>query len=173
MARPLSLNQKVEGVVLQTLVSSMPSSYEKIGQGWVKSGQGNFDPKTDKKGPFIIGALAEIKTEGAPAAAAKGPQPAAGQPQEKNPGYLAVYGSVDFASNAYFNLLGDGDLFLNTVNFLAGEEQQIMVRKALKAQFLVLSGRELWILLLVSLVWAPLVMLVAGIRAYRLRRSRK
>ena len=69
--------------------------------------------------------------------------------------------------------MGDGDLFLNTVNFLAGEEQQIMVRKALKAEFLVLSGRELWILLLVSLVLAPLVMLVAGIRAYRLRRSRK
>ncbi len=173
MARPLSLNQKVKGVVLQTLVGSMPSSYEKIGQGWVKSGQGAFDPKTDKKGPFIIGTLAEIKPEGAPAAAAKGQQPAAGQPQEKNPGYLAVYGSVDFASNAYFNLLGDGDLFLNTVNFLAGEEQQIMVRKALKAEFLVLSGRELWILLLVSLVLAPLVMLVAGIRAYRLRRSRK
>ena len=69
--------------------------------------------------------------------------------------------------------MGNGDLFLNTVNYLAGEEQQIMVRKALKAQFLVLSGHELWILLLVSLVWAPLLMLVAGIRAYRLRRSRK
>jgi ABC-type uncharacterized transport system involved in gliding motility auxiliary subunit len=80
---------------------------------------------------------------------------------------------VDFASNAYFNLLGNGDLFLNTVNFLAAEEQQIMVRKALKAQLLVLTGRQLWILLLASLVWAPLVMLLTGIRAYRLRRSRK
>jgi ABC-type uncharacterized transport system involved in gliding motility auxiliary subunit len=80
---------------------------------------------------------------------------------------------VDFASNAYFNLLGNGDLFLNTVNFLAAEEQQIMVRKALKAQLLVLTGRQLWILLLASLVLPPLVMLLAGIRAYRLRRSRK
>ncbi len=80
---------------------------------------------------------------------------------------------MDFASNPYFNLLGNGDLFLNTVNFLAAEEQQIMVRQASKAQLLVLTGRELWILLLASMVWAPLVMLVAGIRAYRLRRSRK
>jgi hypothetical protein len=47
------------------------------------------------------------------------------------------------------------------------------VRKALKAQLLVLTGRQLWILLLASLVLPPLVMLLAGIRAYRLRRSRK
>ncbi len=173
MARPLALGKNVKGVVWQTLVSSMASSYEKIGQEWVKSGKGNFDPKTDKKGPFIIGALAEIKPEGKPAAAAQEQQAGPGPPAEKNPGYLAVYGSVDFASNSYFNLLGNGDLFLNTVNYLAGEEQQIMVREALKAQLLVLTGHQLWILLLASLVWAPLVMLVAGIRAYRLRRSRK
>lgn len=173
MSRPLALGKNVKGVVLQTLVSSMPSSYEKIGKEWLKSGKGNFDPKTDKKGPFIIGALAEIKPEGKPGSSAKEQQPGPGQPEEKNRGYLAVYGNVDFASNAYFNLLGNGDLFLNTENFLAAEEQQIMVRKALKAQLLVLTGRQLWILLLASLVGAPLVMLLAGIRAYRLRRSRK
>ena len=173
MSRPLALGKNVKGVVLQTLVSSMSSSYEKIGKEWLKSGKGNFDPKTDKKGPFIIGALAEIKPEGKPGSSAKEQQPGPGQPEEKNRGYLAVYGNVDFASNAYFNLLGNGDLFLNTVNFLAAEEQQIMVRKALKAQLLVLTGRQLWILLLASLVLPPLVMLLAGIRAYRLRRSRK
>jgi len=173
MARPLALGKDMQGVVLQTLVNSMASSYEKLGQAWLKSGKGNFDPKTDKKGPFIIGALAEIKPEGKPGPPAKEPQAVAGQPAEKDQGYLAVYGSVDFASNPYFNLLGNGDLFLNTVNFLAAEEQQIMVRQASKAQLLVLTGRELWILLLASMVWAPLVMLVAGIRAYRLRRSRK
>ena len=80
---------------------------------------------------------------------------------------------MDFADNTYFNLFGNGDLFLNTVNFLAAEEQQIMVREARKAQFLMLSGTQLWIMLVVCLIWAPLVLLVAGIWAYRTRRARK
>ena len=62
---------------------------------------------------------------------------------------------MDFAANAYFNLFGNGDLFLNTVNFLAAEEQQIMVREALKAQLLTLSSNQIWVLFLVSLVFGP------------------
>jgi len=80
---------------------------------------------------------------------------------------------MDFADNTYFNLFGNGDLFLNTVNFLAAEEQQIMVREARQAQFLMLSGNQIWIMFIVCLVWAPLVLLVAGIWAYRTRRARK
>jgi len=36
-----------------------------------------------------------------------------------------------------------------------------------------LSGTQLWIMLVVCLIWAPLVLLVAGIWAYRTRRARK
>ena len=42
--------------------------------------------------------------------------------------YLAVFGNTNFADNNYFNLSGNGDLFLNTVNFLASEEAQITLR---------------------------------------------
>ena len=48
-----------------------------------------------------------------------------------------------------------------------------MVREALQAQFLMLSGHQIWIMFIVCLVWAPLVLLVAGIWAYRTRRARK
>ena len=104
---------------------------------------------------------------------AKEPAAAPKKPEEENKTYLAVYGDVDFIDNAYFNLFGNGDLFLNTVNYLAAEEQQIMVREARKAQFLMLSGNQIRIMFLVSLVFAPLVLLVAGIWAYRTRRARK
>ena len=50
---------------LLPLVNSMPSSYEKLGKDVLKTGKGNFDAKVDKKGPFSIGALAEIKLEAA------------------------------------------------------------------------------------------------------------
>ena len=55
----------------------------------------------------------------------------------------------------------------------AAEEQQIMVREARQAQFLMLSGKQIWIMFFVCLVWAPLVLPVVGIWAYRTRRARK
>lgn len=171
VSRPLILNRGTKGVNLVPLVTTMASSYEKLGREWAKTGKGDFDPKTDKKGPFTIGALAEIQLP--PAKPEKTPGPAAKQPEKENKTYLAVYGDVDFADNAYFNLFGNGDLFLNTVNYLAAEEQQIMVREVHKAQILVLTGNQIWILFLVGLVWGPLVLLVAGVWAYRKRRARK
>jgi ABC-type uncharacterized transport system involved in gliding motility auxiliary subunit len=164
LSRPLTLNKEAKGANLQPILSSMVSSYEKLGKDWVKTNQVAYDPKTDKKGPFNLGALAEIKPT---------PAPAVKKPEEAKHAYLAIYGDVDFAANAYFNLFGNGDLFLNTVNFLAAEEQQIMVREALKAQLLTLSTNQYWVLFLVTVIFGPLFMVVVGIWAYRTRRARR
>ena len=164
LSRPLTLNKEAKGVSLLPIVSTMASSYEKLGKDWLKTNKAAFDPKTDKKGPFNLGALAEIKLT---------PAPAAKKPEEEKKAYLAVYGDTDFAANAYFNLFGNGDLFLNTVNFLAAEEQQIMVREALKAQLLTLSANQYWVLFFVSVIFGPLLMVVGGVWAYRIRRARK
>jgi ABC-type uncharacterized transport system involved in gliding motility auxiliary subunit len=171
LSRPLTLNQEAKGVSLLPIVSTMATSYEKLGKGWLQTDKADYDSRTDKRGPFNLGALAEIKL--APTAAGKEPAPAVKKPEAEKKAYLAVYGDMDFATNAYFNLFGNGDLFLNTVNFLASEETQIMVREALKAQFLMLSSQEYWLLFLVSLVFGPLVMLLTGVWAYRTRRARK
>lgn len=170
MARPLHLSKEVKNATLLPIVSTMASSYEKMGKEWLKTGQAAYDPKTDKKGPFNLGTMAEIKLPGAKPEAA---QAAGAKKPEENKTYLAVYGNMDFAANAYFNLFGNGDLFLNTVNFLASEEQQIMVREALKAQLLMLTNNQHLTLFLVCLILAPLVMVIGGIRAYRIRRARK
>ena len=94
-------------------------------------------------------------------------------PPEGSKTYLVVFGDVDFAANSFFNLFGNGDLFLNTTNFLARAMEQITVRGAGKAQLLTLKTGQAWMLFLVTLVGAPLVMLVAGIWAYRRRRARR
>ena len=60
LSRPLTLNKEAKGVSLLPIVSTMASSYEKLGKDWVKTNKAAFDPKTDKKGPFNLGALAEI-----------------------------------------------------------------------------------------------------------------
>ena len=101
--------------------------------------QGGFGPPAGPQRPLHPGALAEIKLEGQkePKAAAR-----TGEAPGRTQTYLAVFGDVDFADNAYFNLFGNGDLFLNTVNFLAAEENQITVREARKAQFLTLTTAQ-------------------------------
>ncbi|MCJ7818621.1 MAG: hypothetical protein MUP25_02235, partial [Syntrophales bacterium] len=131
-----------------------------------------FDAKTDKKGPFTIGAQVEIKlTPPKAEPARKGvKQPA---PPEGSKTFLVVFGDADFAANSFFNLFGNGDLFLNTTNFLARAMEQITVRGAGKAQLLSLKTGQIWALFLVCLAGAPLVMLAAGIWAYRRRRARR
>jgi ABC-type uncharacterized transport system involved in gliding motility auxiliary subunit len=169
LARPLTLKKEVKGVVLLPLATTTATSWEKRGKEWLKGGTGNFDPKQDKKGPFTLAAQVEISPPPAGTEAAKG-QAEGGKTGEAK-AYLVVFGDVDFAANTYFNLLSNGDLFLNTVNFLAGEEKQILIREEKKAQLLNLTQMQIRALFLASLVWAPLLMLAAGVWVYQRRRK--
>ena len=121
-----------------------------------------------------MAALAELKPPAPPKAKGKTPEKKAKKEEPEKKPYLAVFGDVDFAANAYFNLSGNGDLFLNTVNFLAAETNQIVVhRKASKAQPLTMKGWQAWFIFLTCVVILPLIMLGAGVRAYvRRRRGR-
>ncbi len=163
LARPLLLKRDIAGVSVLELAATSPTSWEKTGKDFSKSGKLEYDAKQDRQGPFTLAALADISLK----------------PDEKKPGeekkaYLAAFGDVDFATNGYFNLSMNGDLFLNTVNFLAAEDQQIVVRKGdQKAQPLMLADWQYWVLFLVTMIAAPLVMVGAGIWAYLRRRARR
>jgi ABC-type uncharacterized transport system involved in gliding motility auxiliary subunit len=169
MARPLILNREHADVVILPLATTMSTSYEKLGKAWIKAEKAAFDAKTDKKGPFTVAAQAEITLK--PAKGEAGGKAKASPAGGKT--YLVVFGDADFAGNNFFNLFGNGDLFLNTTNFLARAMTQITVRGTGKAQLLTLRGGQIWALFLVTLVGVPLVMLAAGIWAYRRRRARR
>ncbi len=180
MARPLFMKKEQQDITLLPLATSMSTSYEKLGKEWIKGEKAAFDPQTDKKGPFTLAVQAEI-TPASPKVdkaqpGGKGPTPAPvakKEPAGDQKTYMVGFGDVDFAANAFFNLFGNGDLFLNTTNFLARAMGQITVRSAGKAQLLTLKTAQAWWLFLACLVWAPVVMLVAGIWAYRRRRARR
>jgi ABC-type uncharacterized transport system involved in gliding motility auxiliary subunit len=174
LARPLLLKRDIPQVSLIELAASSPTSWEKTGQGWSKTGKLEYDPKQDRQGPFALAALADIPLKSAKAQEKK-PAPSGEQkPPEEKKAYLAAFGDVDFATNGYFNLSMNGDFFLNTVNFLASEEQQIVIRKDdQKAQPLMLADWQYWVLFLVTMIVAPLVMVGAGIAAYLKRRARR
>ncbi|OGP72012.1 MAG: hypothetical protein A2Y80_07145 [Deltaproteobacteria bacterium RBG_13_58_19] len=171
MARPLFLKQEGKGVTLAPLASTTPTSWEKLGKAWQKEGKADFNPKLDRKGPFTLAALVEVNLKPQGKNDPKHQPATEKKPPEENKTYLAVFGDVDFAANGYFNLSMNGDLFLNTVNFLAAEEKQIIIRRdERKPQPLTLTGRQIITLALFSIIVLPLVMLTGGIWAYRRRR---
>jgi gliding motility-associatede transport system auxiliary component len=75
----------------------------------LKGNQAKFDPGKDTQGPISLGVAAvKRKTE--------------------KEGRFVVIGDSDFASNENISRAGNGDLILNTVNWLAQDEDLISIR---------------------------------------------
>ena len=93
--------------------------------------------------------------------------------EKKSPkGQIALFGDSDFASNGYFNLSGNGDLFLNTVNYLTEEEALISIRPAkTPVRPLSLSYSRPWSCFWVPMVLLPVLVIGAGIGVWRSRRK--
>ena len=94
-------------------------------------------------------------------------------------GRLVVYGDSDFASNARLSLLGNRDLFLNTVQWLVQDEKFITERPRdatiqQKISTLVLTTEQTRQLFLITIVAEPGVILLLGmlVSIYRRRHRR-
>jgi ABC-type uncharacterized transport system involved in gliding motility auxiliary subunit len=77
-------------------------------------------------------------------------------------GRLVVIGDADFAGNALASLIDNGDLFLNTVHFLVGDEAQLGSDDREDA-FLLLSTRQLAIVFLIGVLIVPGLAGLAGL----------
>src|SRR5262249_25630435 len=95
-----------EGITADKLLNTNERSW---GETNMKGGEAEFDEGKDLKGPVTL-AVAASKTAG-----------------EKK-ARLVVYGDSDFASNAYNGTAGNGNLFSNTVNWLARDENFISIK---------------------------------------------
>ncbi len=176
--RPLNLNKELKGVTLTALVTTSPQSWAKFGQDWQKAGQKEkrplYDEQHDKKGPFTVAALAEPQPPGKSKEGENKPEKSAKAAENTPRAYLAVFGDADFAADEFFNQLGNGDLFLNTVNFLAEEEKQIIIRKEeRKLEPLTLTTSKTILIFFISVIFLPLAMFTAGVTVYFRRRALK
>ncbi len=92
--------------------------------------------------------------------------------QPKKEGRLAVFGDSDFASNTYYNLSGNGNFFLNTVNWLTEEADLISIQpKTSSPRTIHLTQSQGRMIFFVSLIILPLIVLVTGISIWVRRRS--
>lgn len=124
-----------------------------------------FSDATDKKGPLALAVMVEATAP----LADRPTQEAEGAKEKKT--RLVVIGDSDFASNQYFYSLGNSDLFLNSVNWLAEEEELISIRPKPPAfrRMVVTQAGWRWIVYS-SIALLPLAVVAAGaINWYRRR----
>jgi ABC-type uncharacterized transport system involved in gliding motility auxiliary subunit len=136
--------------------------------------QGIYDQKPveqdagkDVAGPVPIAAAVNVTAPGTPAADAK-----AGADAPKPETRVAVMGDSDFAANGYLGIQGNRDLFLNTVGWLAQQENLISIRpREPDDRRLTMSASAQRVVVLGAIFGVPLVVFGLGIFSWMRRRG--
>jgi ABC-type uncharacterized transport system involved in gliding motility auxiliary subunit len=156
-----------DGKIAQTFVQSGDQSWaESDVKALYATGLPEKDlAKGDKNGPISVAAAVSAPADGAAPAADAAPD--APQPESR----LVVFGDSDFASNGDLGFQGNADLFLNTVNWLAQQENLIAIRpKDPEDRRVQLTQAQQARIKWASLLIIPLVLFGNAFRVYWKRR---
>ena len=104
-ARPVRAAD-ADGARTADLLSTSETSWRTPDRSALATGGGEFVAGRDTRGPVAVAASAEL-------------------PGDPRPGRVVVVGDADFAANLLLDYAGNRDLFLNAVDWLAGEETMI------------------------------------------------
>jgi ABC-type uncharacterized transport system involved in gliding motility auxiliary subunit len=116
LTRPVDqVREEIPGTAFTTLLSTGSESWATSEASVVRTGKAAFVAARDRRGPIGVGAEVRFR----PAA------PAGGAARE---GRLIVYGNAEFASNFFIEYLGNKDLFVNTVAWLARDPEGLAQR---------------------------------------------
>jgi ABC-type uncharacterized transport system involved in gliding motility auxiliary subunit len=168
--------KKPEGVSVTILGKTSSNSWS---ERQLDQKQVTFDKNKDVAGPIPVAAVVTVEPKKEEAPEKKPEEAKEAKPEEKKEesaakkqGRLAVFGDSDFASNRYYNTQGNGNLFLNTVNWLTEEADLISIQpKTSSPRTIHMTPAQGRMLFFVSLVILPLIVLVAGISVWLRRRS--
>jgi ABC-type uncharacterized transport system involved in gliding motility auxiliary subunit len=137
-----------QGTNVQPLAKTSPESWAETNRAELQQGQVKPDPG-EPRGPLAVAVVAT-----------------------KDKARIVVYGTSSFASNQFLNLQGNRDFFLNTVSWLAEEEDQISIRPKDSRQAPVfLTSQQAQAVFLLPVVILPGIVMVGGIVTVIRRRS--
>lgn len=154
-----------EGVTVEIVASTGESAYAETNiDAILEEGKTQFEGEQDLAGPIGLAAVATL------------PVDTLGMritPARSSRSRVVVFGDSDFASNSYLDLGGNRDLILNTISWLAEEEDLIAIRpKDSLTQPVMLTARQGRIVFWLPVIFMPAAIGAVGVAvAVRKRRS--
>jgi len=157
------------GKTAQSFIQTSPNSWAETDLSALFTGKAVENNKDrDIQGPVSLGATVTEEIKDANAAPAKKNS----DESKKVEARLAVIGDSDFVSNSLLGVQGNRDLFLNTLNWLAQQENLISIRPKDPddRRITMTADQQQWIWLL-TLVIVPAAIFGAGIFNWSRRRG--
>lgn len=182
LARSIRVAKAVPLHVQNTeLAKTGPNSWAETDLVMLKKGKASFDSEKDTMGPIPVAMVSTIQHETEEAKDGQAEKTVEDKAEESDdekdvprPARIVVFGDSDFAGNVYVNLSGNRDLFMNTLSWLAEEEDLISIRpKERESQPVVLSYTQTRVIFWASVVLLPGGVLIIGVVVLRQRRFAK
>ena len=168
-----TLSGNSSGRFPQTLVETSSSSWAETDiKNLTTSGRVARElDKGDKEGPVSLGVAvsAPAETTSPPAPAPTGGAKPADPPKPET--RMVVFGDSDFVANQWLGIQGNRDFFLNTVNWLAQQENMIAIRpKDPEDRRVTLTRDQQTRIAYLTLLIIPGLILLAGVQTWWRRR---
>jgi ABC-type uncharacterized transport system involved in gliding motility auxiliary subunit len=152
-ARSLTLDNKIQNITTTALVNTVDSSWGETDFTVLQNNQISFDSGVDFKGPLTIAAAAE---------------------DSSSKGRVVVIGNSAFASDIYFDQYGNGDLFINSIDWAAGQGSMINLTSSqpISRQMRLQSSFTIPMLVFFLVILIPGAVIAGGVSSWLVRRSR-
>ena len=169
LARSMSpVEGGANGHTAQKLVETSKSSWAETNLKSLTGGQPAKQDEGDKVGPVTLASAVSAPatvTPPAPAVKKEGETP---KPAETR---IVAFGDSDFASNGALGVSGNRDLFLNTINWLAQQENLISIRaKDPEDRRITLTADQERRIFYLTVLIVPGLVLLAGVQTWWRRR---
>jgi ABC-type uncharacterized transport system involved in gliding motility auxiliary subunit len=152
-ARSLTLNNNIQNVQTTALVTTIDTSWGETDFTALQNNQVAFDSTIDFAGPLTVAAAAENST---------------------TKGRVVVIGDSSFASDIYFDQYGNGDLFINSVDWAAAQENMINLtsNQPISRQMRLTNSFTVLLLAFAFIILIPGLIIAGGVSSWLVRRSR-
>lgn len=159
------------GIDAQSLAKTGGDSWADADPNLLQKGEARFDEGKDRPGPVSMAVVATLNLKELPSELKADSVQKTSAAKGKEHARMVVFGNSAFASNSYLTLSGNEDLFLNTVSWLAEEEELISIRpKSTRGSPLILTAHQAQVIFWVPVVLLPLSALLMGISVLGRRR---
>jgi ABC-type uncharacterized transport system involved in gliding motility auxiliary subunit len=151
---PLARSMEIKNTDKTSVQKLFDSSNSSLATNNLSSAAVSVNDPKNQKGPLTIAAAGSYNTG-----------------KENSQGRFVVVGSSSWAANNFINFNGNSDLALNTINWLASDEDLISIRpKQQEDRRITMTRAQLNLVRVTSQFVLPLVVVVAGVGVWWKRR---